>query len=215
MVVISGMGDFMLGRQEDAHETWTALLLAMHNALYLNDDPSDDSQRVEETSLIYSLFGGYTRSQLKCNYCNLVKTSFESFLSINLDLSNRAFSVEECLNNFIRIEEFDTDVGYKCETCDRVVSAQKQLTIYKPPPVLVLSLKKFDMLMGGQKINKSILFNDELDLGPFLSSRSKCMYKLYGLIVHYGNNMLTGHYTAFILHNDEWYLFDDDKVMHM
>ena len=68
----------------------------------------------EETSLIYQLFGGYTRSQVKCDACSHIISRRESFLDLNLELSSCA-SVEEALFKYTEIEKLDIDTGYKCE----------------------------------------------------------------------------------------------------
>eukprot|EP01130_Rhizamoeba_saxonica_P011522 TRINITY_DN4788_c0_g1_i2.p1 TRINITY_DN4788_c0_g1~~TRINITY_DN4788_c0_g1_i2.p1 ORF type:complete len:458 (+),score=77.04 TRINITY_DN4788_c0_g1_i2:160-1374(+) len=108
----------------------------------------------------------------------------------------------------------DEDIGYKCDLCDRVVPAQKQLTLKKCPPILTLQLKKFDYM--GNKLNKSILFSDKIDVGPLISVENRVMdsylYELVAIIVHYGNNLITGHYTSYNKIDGEWYLFDDDKI---
>lgn len=71
--------------------------------------------RIEETTVIYQLFGGSLQSQVKCEKCGNVNGSLESFLDLNLDLSQNALSVEEALMNFVRIEKLDESTGYKCE----------------------------------------------------------------------------------------------------
>ena len=41
----------------------------------------------------------------------------------------------------------------------------------------------------------------------------KHLYELYGVIVHHGRSVGSGHYTSFIKNsNDMWYEMDDDKV---
>lgn len=56
--------------------------------------------------------------------------------------------------------------------------ATKRLTIYNPPSVLALHLKRFQYagMMGampfGGKINKPIEFAQKLDLKPFMSNKS-------------------------------------------
>jgi len=39
------------------------------------------------------------------------------------------------------------------------------------------------------------------------------LYELYGMIVHYGCTIFSGHYyVSFIKSNGLWHLFDDDQV---
>jgi ubiquitin carboxyl-terminal hydrolase 36/42 len=175
--------DFFLGQQEDAHEFHSSVLQKMHS-LFVDDgaavikalEPAD-RPRVEDTSLIYQLFGGYQLSHVRCTECGRITENVESFLDLNLDLSSHAASVEEALRNWCKIEVLSKNEGYRCEKCDRAVAVQKQLTICEPPPVLVIHLKRFDMMQGGLKINKSVAFHEELDLndvGPFFSTSDCC-----------------------------------------
>jgi len=53
--------------------------------------------------------------------------------------------------------------------CNKVVKAQKQLTVDRPPPVLTIQLKRFDVMSGGGKINKTITFRDQLDIAQVMS----------------------------------------------
>ncbi len=75
----------------------------------------EDEMRIEETTVIYQLFGGSLQSQVKCEKCGNVNSSLESFLDLNLDLSQNALSVEEALMNFVRIEKLDESTGYRCD----------------------------------------------------------------------------------------------------
>lgn len=60
--------------------------------------------------------------------------------------------------------------------CNQAVPAQKQLTIYSPPNILMVQLKRFDMMRGGLKINKPITFTEEFDLKSALSAESKARH---------------------------------------
>jgi hypothetical protein len=99
--------------------------------------------------------------------------------------------------------------------CNQVVAAQKQLTIYELPNLLIVQLKRFDLMHGGLKINKSVVFTEELDLKVALSPESHAVdtkYELYAVLVHYGETCFSGHYTCFVKFHGTWYLFDDQQV---
>ncbi|CCM00727.1 uncharacterized protein FIBRA_02767 [Fibroporia radiculosa] len=101
----------------------------------------------------------------------------------------------------------------------------KRYLISDPPPVLVVHLKRFQQTSkmysvsfsgGVKKLDEFIAFPELLDLTPFLAPRkedfgldkarksnfkassapSRCMYRLYAVVVHIGN-MLGGHYVAY------------------
>ncbi len=56
---------FRLGHQEDAHEYLIALLDGMHECIVQRVRPRP-SPAVEQTTVIYRIFGGMMRSQVSC-----------------------------------------------------------------------------------------------------------------------------------------------------
>eukprot|EP01125_Pyxidicula_operculata_P006289 TRINITY_DN2182_c0_g1_i1.p1 TRINITY_DN2182_c0_g1~~TRINITY_DN2182_c0_g1_i1.p1 ORF type:complete len:752 (+),score=191.81 TRINITY_DN2182_c0_g1_i1:20-2275(+) len=218
---LSSIGDFICGHQEDAHEFIISILNKIHNKMF---DDAMKTQKinirekqnafVENTTLIYQMFGGITQSQIQCMSCQNVSYQHEPFLDLNLDLGNKSFSLEESFYNFISIENLGNEF-YKCDHCKKTSQAQKQITIYQCPNILIIHLKKFDMTRGGCKINRSIVFSELLDIKNFMSVGSpeqSTEYELYAILVHYGSSILVGHYTAFVKVDDRWVLFDDQKV---
>jgi hypothetical protein len=61
----------------------------------------------------------------------------------------------------------------RCEGCKQLVPAEKQMTIYDDPNVLVIHLKRFDGILGG-KVSKNIDFGMTLNLEPFICSKRRC-----------------------------------------
>lgn len=58
-------------------------------------------------------------------------------------------------------------------------------------------------------------FETELDLGPFMSNRRGPAqpYSLYGVLVHSGHSVHSGHYYAFVkAPNGLWHQLDDNHV---
>ncbi len=58
-------------------------------------------------------------------------------------------------------------------------------------------------------------FDTELDLGPFMSNRRGPAqpYSLYGVLVHSGHSVHSGHYYAFVkAPNGLWHQLDDNHV---
>jgi len=54
-----------------------------------------------------------------------------------------------------------------------VVRAQKQLTVDNAPPILIVQLKRFDIMRGGGKINKTVTFREQLDIAQVMSEDKK------------------------------------------
>ena len=86
---------FRAGRQEDSHEFIRLALEAMHkNALA--SVPHVTDERVKETSVIHQIFGGYLRSQIRCESCGACSNTYDAFLDLSVDV-NRTPSLERAL----------------------------------------------------------------------------------------------------------------------
>ncbi|KAG2196342.1 hypothetical protein INT47_010777 [Mucor saturninus] len=203
-----------LGRQEDAHEFYILLLSAFQKGSIagLGKLPP----KVEETTLIHQVFGGKLRSQLKCYNCNATSNNYEACLDLSVDLNNNANTLEDTLNNFIKVDQID---GYKCDACKQTVKAGKQMTVNEAPLMLTVHLKRFafDLYTGSmRKISKHVEFSETLDLAPCMSkdkSETNTSYSLYAVLVHYGYGCSSGHYYAFVKNtNGLWYCMDDESV---
>jgi ubiquitin carboxyl-terminal hydrolase 4/11/15 len=99
------------------------------------------------------------------------------------------------------------------------------MEIYKAPPILFLSLKRFKSSANSyykDKLEDLVNFPlYGLDLSRFIISnrnqngsfKESILYDLYAVSNHYGN-MGFGHYTAYgkNAQNGKWYDFDDSSV---
>lgn len=202
-----------LGRQEDAHEFYMFLLSAFQKSSIagLGKLPP----KVEETALIYQIFGGKLRSQLKCFGCKATSNNFEACLDLSVDLSN-ADTVEKTLDNYIKVDRIE---GYRCDSCKQIVKAGKQMTINEAPMMLTVHLKRFafDLQRGYmRKIGTAVKYNETLDIAPYMSKDkrvSEASYNLYAVLVHLGYGCDSGHYYAYVkAPNGQWYRMDDEDV---
>jgi len=70
---------------------------------------------MQETTLVHHTFGGYLRNQVACLSCGHVSKSYESSLSLVLELPYRAPSLEAALQHFTKRERLDGDNKYRCD----------------------------------------------------------------------------------------------------
>lgn len=234
--------DYQLGQQEDSHDTMKNLLHAFDDAWRKNyvvsragDAPLRLSQRTLETTPISQLFGGQLLSELQCANCRKFTCLFEFFLDLSLEIIEATDDLGEMLEAFSRPEKLDAQNTYKCSHCSKATRARKQITIYQPPNVMMVQLKRFRMGLFG-KVNKYIKFPLELSLRKYMSGCQleaedlaksngtaadgpglSTIYRLYAVIVHLDllNVSSFGHYICYIrdVHRpDEWLRFDDDDI---
>eukprot|EP00891_Asterochloris_glomerata_P002359 jgi/Astpho2/2359/gw1.00044.92.1_t len=200
-------------QQHDAHEYLVALLDAMHEAQVAGVQPRPPTD-VAQTSLIYSIFAGRIRSQVKCVQCGHESNTHQAFLDLSLDI-RREKSVRNALQRFVGVEYLDGTNKYKCPKHNQKVRAAKQMAIEQAPNVLVLQLKRFEFSAFGHKISEMVQYPLELDLAPFMVKRHgpSIMYDLYGVLVHLGHSVHSGHYYCYIKGpNGLWYKMDDTVV---
>lgn len=212
---------FQIGRQEDSHELLRYLLDKLeYSELYKYNNTITDNQ-IKQTTIVSALFGGYYRSQVKCLHCNYDSNIYEQFLDLSLEIY-KVQSIRDALSHYTLSEKLDDKNLYRCKRCTpKLVPAKKQITIYKPPYILSIQLKRFSYT--GQKINNYIKYDTLLDLAPYMSKEyshnqhnsdnKQILYKLYGVLVHSGYSIHSGHYYSYVYNsNNYWYEINDSHV---
>lgn len=130
----------------------------------------------------------------------------------------------ECIQQFSVREQLGDTERYQCSGCSRATNAWKQLRLYRPPPVLVVHLKRFehgkpkiedpvDFPLVGLDLRNVMRSNDgERESLPHWDEGKEPIYDCYAVSNHFGQ-LNHGHYTAFAKGRDgKWSGFDDRCV---
>lgn len=131
----------------------------------------------------------------------VIETSIVNLNSVNFLESMKLFSKPEI---------FDRENLLFCTKCKKNQIAQRTTTIYHPPNIFIIHLKRFIRQPNGtySKDPTHIIFpTDEFVFEN--SEPKKIKYELFGIINHMGD-MSYGHNSAFCRQKGaEWKLFDD------
>ena len=209
---------FRPGRQEDAHEYLRHVIDSMCRQSIASYEAKigmklDASSK--ETTIWNHIFGGYLRSQVTCHGCSTKSNTFDHFMDFMLDIKN-VTTLERALERFTSPESLADENAYKCPKCKKKCPATKRFTVFKPPNVATIQLKRFEYnrFFGG-KITKHITFPEILNLRPYMSESTgeKVIYKLNSVLVHLGGSCNSGHYYSYVRNSrDTWYQMDDSRV---
>ena len=117
--------------------------------------------------------------------------------------NNKNISLDDCLNEFLKIENLNENNKYYNENLKKYVNASKQLIITNYPKYLFITLKRFNNLE--HKIDSDININLNWNINDN-------QYNLIGFVIHFGT-LDFGHYISCIYRNNKWYLCDDNNIL--
>ncbi|EDR25019.1 hypothetical protein, conserved [Entamoeba dispar SAW760] len=134
----------------------------------------------------------------------------------NQRLQTTAVSIFACLTLFTHGDSFET-IDWYCDSCKKSVKAEVDVTIWRPPQVLIFQLKRFEFTEKYEQIKtyERVVFPPfKFDLKEYVSNPSfkePILYDLFGIVNHQGK-IDKGHYYADCKVDTDWYRFDDEKV---
>lgn len=206
-------------QQEDAHEFLQCFLDKLERCC--DDSRPKDYPTMETENIVKQAFGGRLVSKLRCCNCGHCSDTYETLIDLSLEIED-VDSLDTALESFTKVEKIeDSEIKFTCEKCKEQVSIEKQLVLDKAPSVAALHLKRFKT-DGSlvEKIDKYVSFPLELDLHNYADNNQvdneEMKYDLYAVIVHIGFSYCSGHYYTFIRSApNEWYKFDDSKVVRV
>ncbi|KAG8951882.1 ubiquitin-specific protease doa4 [Tulasnella sp. 424] len=198
--------------------------------------------RLRDDSLVVDYFQGQFRNRLQCLTCKQTSTTFNSFMYLTLPIPTgrgvTKVTLKQCLDAFVKPETMEKSDAWKCPNCKTLRKAEKQLSLSRLPPVLLIHLKRFSF--KGPFTDKLETMVDfplkDLDLTNYMPSllppsmdvqglagqraygeddprrqTPPFKYELYGVVNHFGS-LTSGHYTAFIASKGGWIYCDDSRL---
>lgn len=168
----------------------------------------------KQYSEIMDLFYGISISSIRPLDGEIEGRQFETFMLLDLPIpmSNEPTTLYDCLYNYVRPELLDGDNKWYNEKTKNYEVAEKALTFWSFPKILIVCLKRNNSF-DGIKNSHFIDYPFELDLSPFVVgyNPSDFIYDLIGICAHSGN-VSNGHYTAFVKKNSDWFFCNDELI---
>ena len=231
---------YRIGQQRDAHEFLTIYLEAILNASF-HEKPSRVHVIKEQSKTpLFKIFGGKTRSQIRCERCDYRSDTYDETFTFNLPLPRgQDCSFGQALEQYFQVDKLTKDNRYKCPKCKSLQNATKRLSVTSAPQILIVTIKRFDIF--GRKITKSIRYPSAFNMKNYMdgfvdsqhaiarskaSSKAKAqvatatnanfdqIYDLYGVVIHKGSSTNSGHYFSYCksVNNKGWYECNDSFV---
>ena len=222
------MGEpIVLSRQEDANEFFNALA----------DQVEPFIKATPQEQMFRDTFGGVLINQIISSDCPHFSNRPQEFLTISLKVQSKR-DIHESLDFYVAADILDGNNKWKCEECDKHVTAKKRACIQHLPNTLALHLIRFEFdyqTFREVKVNDRFEFPTHLNMKPYtkegidesegvpVSEEDRrpddyYEYDLVGVLIHSGTAH-SGHYYSYIRervpsHGTEpqWFEFNDRDV---
>uniref|UniRef100_A0A1B6MTU9 USP domain-containing protein n=1 Tax=Graphocephala atropunctata TaxID=36148 RepID=A0A1B6MTU9_9HEMI len=160
-------------------------------------------------------FQGVTLLRTTCLECEQVTERKETFCDICVPITTPSGNYEEGISSLYHsamvTEELLQDTNkYWCEQCLRYNEARRCVRFESLPQLLVLQLKRFSSSYGSVVSKVNDFMPTPLTLSCFClkckdveeNKKIHHAYQLYGVIMHLGATMASGHYVAYVCGRD-------------
>lgn len=195
--------------QQDSHEFLVSLLELLENEMKEEHKTNAKAiMSIQMDKLMVTIFDTLVSSiiyseESKEKSKNRVG---EKVLSLSIPNKNNV-SLNDCLDNFTKIEKLVGDEQWYSEKLEKKVDAYKKLCLKQLPKYLLIHLKRYSFFSRSNKNNSNV--NIPLDL-----KINNYNFKLRGLIIHSGG-VNGGHYVSIINKDDKWFLCNDSRVIEI
>ncbi|KAI5310168.1 hypothetical protein KEM55_000955 [Ascosphaera atra] len=220
-------------QQQDAHEFYQFLVDKLHCATISDPFKKESYDDSDCKCFFHKAFFGKLRSSVTCNNCGNVTKKDDPIMDLSLAFQAQKHPENDsvaaakaaqtrtltgCLDSFTAQER----LTYSCSRCGGVPQqATKQLQIGRLPFILCMQLKRFERTpTTTEKMQGKIDFPLSLNMvayttRPHSHNSAQYMYDLSSAIVHTGTTVDSGHYYAYCRQGEQWFLFNDDKVLQV
>ncbi|XP_013147211.1 PREDICTED: ubiquitin carboxyl-terminal hydrolase 35-like [Papilio polytes] len=168
---------------------------------------------------VNNMFGGVVATSVRCDVCSNISNRYELVYMLHLSIPDmmcdEVLTTQMLLDNHFTSETLSGANSYMCNTCRCQQNAQKSTIVVYTPKHLILTLKNFSYdpkLRASSKKNSKIRCEETITLHSSTKQKDRNIYVLYAVIVHHGQSLRTGHYTALTKYRNQWYMINDSEI---
>jgi len=167
-----------------------------------------------ENNYSYIIEKSYSQllSVTSCPKCNYSTLSHDPIMILQLEMKTHCKTIEDCLNEFTKINILDDTNLWKCDRCKEMVNSEKKITLWNTSDILIIQLKRYNNF---SKNNAYIKYQEYLDILPYSKDYNEkgSLYKLISISIHSGS-LGGGHYYAVCKNeiDNKWYNYNDTGV---
>ena len=182
----------------------------------IDGHPHDPHELFTATLLLPQHFSFFTAETIFCTSCNQIsKNNPLAITHLNVNLAKDKPELSSLLENYF----YPTTIEYRCPFCETFSKDNiKKTLVISYPNILAIQLLRYDFdrnTMRPVKINCPVHCPLQMDLTSFADQSTlpfKAQYRLKAVICHNGLTSDSGHYTAYVARDEDWYLCDDTSV---
>lgn len=224
-IILCLMMEFYKGRQNDKvyMELYRTILTKLKIRFFEQHDSHEILQKM--TDVIQTAANIFNVEWMKIKTCNRCKKV--EYLRSKNDNNTNLISYElqqEDENERIRFDKFLGSMLKRenvrgMETACGCNDGSLRYVLVNMPKYLFLTVSRFkydgrgSKLMNRLQIANNFSITTPVDIQKRTSIDNR--YILRGLVLHHGRTLDSGHYTAMLKINDEWFMFDDSTVSRM
>jgi len=126
-------------------------------------------------SLINDLYHGKTTNVIQCRLCGKVSERDDDFLDLCVSVSGSSTLEDSLACMFLEPEVLDASNQYRCDSCGQLTDAIKHTKLRHLPPVLTISLLRFNydpVKMERFKETRQFEFPLQLDMSGFCEAKA-------------------------------------------
>jgi len=191
-----------------------------------------DSYITQSQSPLLQIFYGTIKIKTECLKCHTIKFNFQCYNLLyfplkeskryvinekkkdnkDFDENKYTLTLEDCFLYNEKIDHFTGENQMYCNTCNDLADANYQSVLFSTPPVLAIVLNRGRANMD---FTEKFIFNTELNVENYIHNEQKNgKYYLVGMVVHYGESSMSGHFIAYCRmdKDSKWFCYNDAFV---